>query len=396
MSNVFGLGFEDDERTTVGCSFKGRLWSHKVAYDLSEFADWCAHIGKKLLDNSISVDSILSNLIKARAISERPPLAPLMVMWPESFQHEPEDRVEIELAGVSTELFDCAIEPASRDETGPLQFFVSAGEQVATFEVAFSEDNAQFRQVAGPPSFGLVRGRRQSLTELFNEEPPIIHFANGDFLVFNELFEVPRGSQRVSFDPQLIATWDWKGIDLTKESQGPQKDTKSIQHHNLRRIIAGEFGEWDIIFDGDGKGEVADIVALRRRGDEVSVGLWHCKYSGSEKAGARISDLYEVCGQAQKSVHWREDPRRMLKHLLHQEDVRRKANSASRLEQGNREDIHRLSLNARQLAFKYEVYIVQPGLSKAKAAPAFLDVLGATELFLKETYSMPLRVIASA
>jgi hypothetical protein len=230
---------------------------------------------------------------------------------------------------------------------------------------------------------------------MFNEDPPIIHFVNGDFLVFNELFELPRGPDRVSFDPQSVAVWDWNGVDLTKESQGPEKDAASIQHHALRRIIAGEFGNWDVIFDGDGKGEVADIVALRRTVDEVAVGLWHCKYSGGEKPGARISDLYEVCGQAQKSVHWREDPRRMLKHLLHQEDLRRRANSASRLERGNRDDIHRLSLNVRQLAFKYEVFIVQPGLSKARIASAFLDVLGATELFLKDTYSMPLRVIAS-
>jgi hypothetical protein len=396
MSNVFGLGFEEDERTTVGCSFKGRLWSHKIAYDLSEFTDWCAHIGGKLLDNSISVDSILANLIKARAIAERPPLAPLMVMWPEGFQHEPEDRIEIELAGASTELFDCAIEPVSRDETGPLQFSVSADKHVATFEVVFDEDSAQFRQVTGPSAYGIIRGRRQPLTELFNEDPPIIHFVNGDFLVFNELFELPRGAQRASFEASQIVTWDWEGVDLTRESQGPQRDTASIQYHTLQRIMGGEFGKWDVVFDGDGKGEVADIVALRRTGDEVSVGLWHCKYSGDAKAGARISDLYEVCGQAQKSVHWREDPRRMLKHLLHQEELRQKANSASRIERGNRADIHRMSLSVRQLGFKYEVYIVQPGLSKAKATPAFLDVLGATELYLKETFSMPLGVIASA
>ena len=67
MSNVFGLGYEDDERATVGCSFKGRLWSYKIAYDLSEFTDWCRHIGRKLLDASISVDSVLTNLVKARA-----------------------------------------------------------------------------------------------------------------------------------------------------------------------------------------------------------------------------------------------------------------------------------------------------------------------------------------
>ncbi len=71
MSNVFGLGYEDDERATVGCSFKGRLWSHKIAYDLSEFVDWCSHVGKKLLDDGINVEGILSNLIKARAITER-------------------------------------------------------------------------------------------------------------------------------------------------------------------------------------------------------------------------------------------------------------------------------------------------------------------------------------
>jgi superfamily II DNA or RNA helicase len=395
MSNVFGLGFEDDERTTFGCSFKGRLWSHKIAYDLSEFTEWCAHVGRKLLDTSISVDSVLGNLIKARAITERPPLAPLMVMWPESFQHEPEDRIDIELGRVSAPLFDCAIEPASRAETGPLSFAVSAADQMVIFEVVFREDSAQFRQVDGLPAFGHVRRVRRPLADLFNEDPPIIHFVNGDFLVFNELFELPKGDHRASFDSERIAAFDWKGVNLRKEAQGPEKDRTSIQHRMIRHIEAGEFGAWNVVFDGDGKGEVADIVALRRQGDEVVVGLWHCKYSGGEDAGVRISDLYEVCGQAQKSVHWREDPRRILRHLLHQEDARTKANSSSRLESGNRSDIQRMSLAARQLAFKYEVYIVQPGLSKAKAAPAFLDVLGASELFLRETYSMPLMVIAS-
>jgi len=396
MSNVFGMGYEDDGRATVGCSFKGRLWSYKVAYDLSEFTDWCAHIGGKLLDASISVDSILTNLVKARAIQERPELAPLMVMWPEGFQDEPEDKVVIELDAVMTELFDCDIAPTSRETTGPLQITVSAGDKAAVFEVVFSADGAQFKQVSGASAYGQVRSGRRPLVELFNEDPPIIYFVNGDFLVFNELFELPRAAERVSFDAGKVTAWQWKGVDPKKESQGPEKDATSIQHHTIRRILKGEFGAWDIVFDGDGKGEVADIVALRRGDDKVSVGLWHCKYSGGEAAGARIGDLYEVCGQAQKCVHWREEPRRMLKHLLHQEDTRLKSGRSSRIEHGTRTDLHRLSLATRQLAFDYEIFIVQPGLSKSKLAPAFLDVLGATELFLKETYSMPLAVIASS
>ena len=113
MANVFGLGYEDDARVTVGCSFKGRLWSHRIAYDLSELVDWCAHIGGKLLDETITLEDVLTNLIKARAVKERPPLTPVMVMWPEDFQNEPEDRVEIEIGGKTAELFDCEIEPAS-------------------------------------------------------------------------------------------------------------------------------------------------------------------------------------------------------------------------------------------------------------------------------------------
>jgi superfamily II DNA or RNA helicase len=395
MSNVFGLGYEGDERATVGCSFKGRLWSYKVAYDLSEFTDWCAHVGKKLLDESISVDSILVNLIKARAIEERPPLAPLMVMWPESFQDEPEDRVVIELSGVETELFDCGIESASYETSGPLRVRVSTETSAAVFEVIFSADKAEFKQVSGPTAYGIVRGKRRALSEFFNEDPPIIHFVNGDFLVFNELFELPKGADRVSFDIKKITTWDWRGINLKKEAQGPEKDKASIQRRVIERLIAGEFGDWDIVFDGDGKGEVADVVALKRTDDKVTVGLWHCKYASSEEAGARIGDFYEVCGQAQKSIHWRESPRRMLRHLLHQEESRSKNGDKSRIERGTRTEIQRLIYGIRQLSFDYFVFIVQPGLSKAKIAPAFLDVLGATEVFLQETYSIPLCVVAS-
>jgi superfamily II DNA or RNA helicase len=396
MSNVFGLGYEDDERTTVGCSFKGRLWSYKVAYDLSEFTDWCAHIGNKLLDESISVDSILGNLIKARAVEERPPLVPLMVMWPEGLQDEPEDRVIIEMSAIGTELFDCAIEPANFNDAGPLSIRVSAGTAAAIFEMVFWPDKAEFKQVSGPTAYGVVRGKRRELMELFNEDPPIVHFVNGDFLVFNELFELPKGENRTSFDIKNITAWDWKGVNLKKESQGPEKDGTSIQRRTIDRVMAGDFGSWDVVFDGDGKGEVADVVGLKRTDDKILVGLWHCKYSGGEEPGVRIGDFYEVCGQAQKSIHWREDPRRMLRHLLHQEDARTISGQNTRIERGTRVDIQRLINGIRQLSFEYHVFIVQPGLSKAKIAPAFLDVLGATELFLQETYSMPLGVVSSA
>ena len=69
-SNLFGLGYEDDEKVTVGCSFKGRFWSYKIAFDLSEWIDWCAHVGKKLLDGTIDTDAVFAHVIKAKRIGD--------------------------------------------------------------------------------------------------------------------------------------------------------------------------------------------------------------------------------------------------------------------------------------------------------------------------------------
>ena len=85
----------------------------------------------------------------------------------------------------------------------------------------------------------------------------------------------------------------------------------------------------------------------------------------------------------------------MLRHLLHQEEARLKAGEATHFERGDRADVQRLLDAVRTLTREFRIYIVQPRLSKAKIAPAFLDVLGATETFLQETYSMPLRVVTS-
>jgi len=394
-SNLFGLGYEDDEKVTIGCSAKGRLWSHRIAYDLSEWTDWCAHVGAKLLDEQISIEDVLANVIKARRIAQRPPLVPVMVAWPEGFLSHPEDQVELEVGRERAAFFECELSVAHYREAGALEFDVRIGARNVRFAVALSEERAEFRQAAGTPAFATLRGNRKPLAEWFNDDPPIVHFVNGDFLVFNELFELPRGQDRKAFDPGRIEAWQWNGVNLRKESQGLAKDAESIQRRVIERIGAGAFGDFEIVFDGDGSGEVADLVALQVTGRKLRVLLVHCKHSGGDKPGARINDFYAVCGQAQKSVRWRESPRQMLHHLVHQEDLRLAAGGASRFEQGSKREVQRLINACKEYRFEYEVLIVQPGLSKAQLAPAFLDVLGATETFLKETFSIPLKVIGS-
>lgn len=51
---------------------------------------------------------------------------------------------------------------------------------------------------------------------------------------------------------------------------------------------------------------------------------------------------------------------------------------------------------SRRLDVRLKVFIVQPGLSKAKASESQLRLLAVTERYLSDTYGVPLGVICSA
>jgi hypothetical protein len=103
------------------------------------------------------------------------------------------------------------------------------------------------------------------------------------------------------YDADRLAAIDWRaaGIDIRRESQGPERDATSIQAYMIARIAEDE--TWEVILDDDGKGEVADIVAMKSTNIDLTLRLLHCKFSSVDQPGCRLKDLYELCGQAQKS-----------------------------------------------------------------------------------------------
>ena len=320
-SNLFGLGYSGDGKVTVGCSAKGKIWSMQSAGDFSEWLEWCRLVGSKLINESITTDSFIQNLIKQEMITVRPEKPPIAVHWPESLLIEFEERIQIRFGtGDWVGFYECEIDVVQHDETSPIRFTVSTEGVTATFEVLLSESGAVYPQVDGPEVQIDYKGERL-LSGLFNDDPPHIHFADGDFLIFNELFRLPHGEARVLFDLNKIETRDWRNTDLNTESQGLNKNPCSIQRAVIEELLARE-PEFDIVFDDDGSGEIADVVAVREHDKRLIVELFHCKYAHGATPGNRVSDLYEVCGQAQKSVRWREYPVRILKRMRKRENDR--------------------------------------------------------------------------
>jgi hypothetical protein len=398
-SNVFGRGYENGGFVSMGCSRKGRVWSQRVAGDIQEWLEWCGATAEKLLNTNISFQQdILPDVIRPERLEQRPELPPLVIEWSEFFLDGNRESVLIEFPSMTVPLLEVGMDLVGHSATGPLRFRVFSQQESVEYEVQFSGTGDQARvdyRPTGTQSLHLVMGRRrQSISEWFQVEPPVIRFANGDFLVYNEYCRV-NSIAREPFGKSRIETRNWTGVDMAKESQTIQKYADSIQYRMIQEVLASVDPLFDIVLDDDDANEAADIVALGIKGHTVFVRLYHCKFSKESTAGARVKDLYEVCGQAQRSVSWKGDLDGLLNHLAQRDARRVKRHGVSRFERG---DVKALTNLRRRLPFlevDFRIMIVQPGLSQEQVDDSTLDLLAATEVYLKETFGIPLTVIGS-
>lgn len=394
-SNMFGRGYEGGSRTSYGCSYKGRVWSYKRAADIGEWVEWCHAVGAKLIDESISTEAALRHVIVPKPLTARPAGVPLAVQWPDELLDRGEELVEFKIGEETALLMQVSIEVVDPDPTASIRFRVFTETSSAEYEVVFASGRVDYRPTGAAVVDVMISRRTRSLAELFRESPPAIHFSNGSFMLNDALFELP-AEHRPPYDRDRIEVLDWTGIDLKKESQGPEKATDSVQRRVIQWLTNPVVQPpYDVVFDDDDAGEAADVVALRVEGERLIIRLVHCKFSKESKPGARVKDLYEVCGQAQRSVSWRGVVERLLEHLERREAKRKKGGQVSRFELGDAAALRALRRKAQDLGPAMEVVIVQPGLARHEASDDQLDLLAVTELYLRETFGVPLRVIGS-
>jgi superfamily II DNA or RNA helicase len=396
-SLLVGTGYEGGERVSIGCSAKGRIWSHARSFHLNRLIEWCSLIGNKILDETIDPNQFLKNTLVSHFVVKRPQLMPFGITWHEDIYKASETAITFRFAdGTDKQLYEIDIDLIAPSESGDLLFLVRSDEIEAQFKLTLSlkHDVEEFDvslETSGPVS--VVWGTAQMSAEtFFYEYPPTIWFVDGSELSGSK-YTVPI-KEREQFERAHILSWDWTGTNIQKESQKTEKRKESVQYRVINEI---KNGDYDVIFDDDASGEAADVVAIKvnDRDRIINVELYHCKFSGAEAAGARVDDLYEVCGQSQKSVRWYEHPRELFLHLLRREEKRLDEEKVTRIENGSSDDIDEIA--EKSLVYKTElhIFIVQPGLSKSKASLAQLDLLSVTENYLKDMYLIPLTVVGS-
>src|SRR5690606_28220379 len=279
-NNIFRVGYKDGEKTSLGCSVKGKIWSYQRG-NLDELTRWCKGIGDIVENDTINPNVVLEHTLAIEKLSQRPlNVMPILIDWNPEMYENIENRYELVIEGV---IFDFAhVELNLNNPTldQPLTFSVDTDPFSIQFRInigvnpATNETYYEVVQLTNEACFIRYGGRNENLVQFFQDTVPTIWFADGSQL-FGNLY-VKLKNQPDLFPLDSIIPDDWLGVDIGKESQDIAPYIQdSIQYYFIEKIK----NDFQIIYDDDGKGEIADIVGINDTGDVIDIHLYHLKYA---------------------------------------------------------------------------------------------------------------------
>ena len=385
QTHIAASGFDNGDNVSVSAASSGRFWSPTTAPSLKAWTDWCDRQGTKLLDGTISLERIFDGFIIPEDLTERPPHVLLGVQWPWQVYTGSRDRLTLRYEDTGYTLTDVEFEVDDYSPTGPFLFSLVTGAWRVAYQADYDTKGLVYRprgQDAVVVSSG-PNAQPRALEEWLNAHKPDL-FLEGDRLIDSEGKLLNPRYQRRPFDAALLRPLDWQGVDFTKESQGPERLTDSIQYYVSAHLQAT--GSFDILIDDDGAGEAADLVGLKVNGPYLDVTLVHCKYSKST-AGKRVKDLYEVCGQAVRGAKWRRGDVLPLLQRLHDRALKyaRRHGGVSPYDIGGAKNLFAIRDQARMLRPRFHTIIAQPGLQAGIATDDQLLLLAGAEKYVRDT-----------
>ncbi len=396
-NNIFGVGYKEGEKVSLGCSVKGKIWSYQRG-NLDELTKWCKKIGEIVENDAIDPNVVLQHTLSIEKISERPNVVPTLIDWHPSMYEFAENRFQFNINGNLFDLTDIELNILNPSANGILQFSLDTAQYSLNFEIQigirtgteeFYFNVLKTNETDCNVSYG---NKNFPISNFFQELTPIIWFADGSQLLQNLYVKLKVLPDLIPLDS--IIPDDWNGVNLARESQDIDPFIQdSIQYYFINKIR----DDFQIIYDDDGKGEIADIIGINDANDVIDIHLYHLKYAADGAVNNSIDNFYQVCGQAQKSLKWKHrEGREFFNHLFKRRTKTLNGTSCSRIIKGTEDDLENLSNQAKYTKpMNFHIYIVQPSLSKANASNDILLILGNVHHYLATVGNIELKVYSS-
>ena len=405
QNNIFASGILKGERITHGCSKKGKVWSYRRG-NLLSFRNWTHRIGALIEDPSIPNDELFKHTLKVTAVCSCPKIRPIAIDWDDDIYRNITSEQMLRFEGYDEDIyiFDASLEIVQREwdpQNLPtdILFDISFGELRTQYRVTYSAivngDLTKYgysvEKVYGPKiSFRVNQLGFDDIVDYFNTEKrsPVFFFADGSMLYANNYITLRHVT--TPFNPEDLIAYDWEGVDLNAESMDWPHKENSIQYFVWQKIR----DQYELVFDDDGSGEIADLIGVNQDAKTIFVNLYHLKFAADGRVSRRISNFYEVCGQAQKSLKWKNGDKDIFRRLI--ERVANTEKGENRILKGDMEALRQLSQDACLVKkIVVNLHIVQPGLSKADAPADILQLLGVVKNYAFEVCNASLSVYCS-
>lgn len=394
LNNIACLGYEDGERVLWGgTQRKGKIWQQKSG-TISAWMEWCGRTWTKV-SSDVELDSnITRDFLRPQKLTAPYGEYPLAVQWGEQAQMRFSDRqfMLFDDAEVPVFLIDLGI--GSVGDDGAIDIDIATDGFQSTYRLRIAEElpgGYIHEWVSGPRlKFRKANAEAVPLEEYLVTDPFIVRYADGTHSY--NCYHIPVPLDAGTYRKELLEAWDWAGIPLNRESMTSTGEQNTIQYRAFQHIE----DEFDLIFNDDGHGEAADLVALKDTGDDIKLCLIHCKNAHGGRISADIRNFYTLCGQAQKSMAVKHGGLPRLYVDLKRRHETWSQRGASRFLKGDMKLLSYFKEKARRSKVDFEVVLVQPGATVDTVTPDILRLLATTELFLIKTTQARFRVVVSS
>lgn len=377
-------GEMNGEQVNIGYSSRSKVWA-MMQVQIPHLIAWCKQLGERIRSTGEIITHSGLDLLSAGSVADKIPPGIVYVRWDSDafgfviavlVQYKRDDGTTT--TGHILDL-DLHVDIAKTDQSRIRFNVVGDGLDypinftMEDFCTAVNGDDDRVQVVRG--------GTTTTLIDYLNTFYPEFFTANGSVLSGNELFEPTQSAPPIAAGQ--LAVWLWDGVEI--ENETISKNGGMTIHERVQKEL--ESTDVDVIIYDHGTGELADFITLEKKDGIVFTSLYHCKGSGAAAAGARVEDLYEVCGQAQKSIAWAN---------LDRLDSRLGQRKHPKFIRGSLETLAALIQEGKTLGKRFEIVVVQPGISSVKLSAAMAENLGATNDWVVAAGCEPVRVIVSA
>lgn len=373
------------EEITIGYSSASKVWSSAYK-ELKDYIQWCDGLGRKISNKKIQVktNTNFDYLPQAKALLEYPMNVFFAEFSGDTYTSDPV--IKNNIGNVCGRLIDATIK-VTKCEKEKLCI-----EILFENNVEFLECDLKAKYTSKNNMFKVYSGSNKTSLSMFLTEQPIIYKTLEDTtIVGRDVIEGDYSGEL--FDDSIIEGVDWEeyNTDITLEFKKNENDIRVSIQDALYRILEKDLKYKYIIFDHS-TGEIADYIAIFETDFELKVELYHIKKKGSTTYNNSVGDIYEVCGQAIKSVMWFGTKGKLIEKII----SRNKSGHCIIKKGGSFTDMIRY-LKSTEKILHGSICIVQPGIKKGIPIPDKIqEVFAATDLYIKKAGKVQqLRIIGS-